>query len=214
MELDEFKVFYQAQFEQVADKSGSDLETMLRKRSRSAIERILRNMLWEVIFALVIVLVLSFLMAVWSSTIFRWAGLGLVVISVVQVVAFTWQYRRLTARLNQATGSVRNYIQEVAAIVDRFVSAYYRYCMSAIPLGAIIGAILGIYMGTTNDRSDPAFSVLPEHPGLPFLVISLVLALGTVLATYFMLRWYIHRLYGRYLDELKNCLSELNSQAN
>ena len=213
MELDEFKILYQAQFEQVPDKSGLDLETMLQKRSHSAIERILRNMLWEVSGTLLIMFVLAFLMAVWSSTIFRWIGLGLVVVSVVQVVAITRQYHQLTARLNQATGSVRKYLQELVAIISRFVKAYYRYSMRSIPVSTLLGAVLGGYMGITDDRTDPAFVAFPEHPGTFFLVVSLVLAVSAVVGTYLLLKWYIHLLYGRYLDELKQCLNELGSEA-
>ena len=210
MELDEFKAFYQAQFEQVPEKSGPDLETMLQQRSHSAIERILRNMLWEVYGALVIMLVLAFLMAIWSSAIFRWVGLGLGIISVVQVVAFTWQYRRITARFNQATGSVRTYLQEIVAIISRFVKTYYHYCTGSIPVIFLLGAALGYYMGGTEDRTDPAFAALPEHPGIPFLISSIVLAIASVIGSYFLLKWYIHRLYGRYLDELNQCLSDLS----
>ncbi|GAB2543220.1 hypothetical protein [Spirosoma aerophilum] len=213
MELDEFKAFYQAQFEHVPDKSGGDLEAMLQKRSHSAIERILRNMLWEVSGSLLIMLVLAVLMVIWSSAIFRWVGLGLVLISLVQVVAFSRQYRQLTARLNRASGSVRTYLEELVAIISRFVQTYYRYCMRSIPVSVLLGGALGVYMGITDDRSDPAVAALPEHPGIGFLVISIVLAISTVIGVYVLLKWYIHHMYGRYLDELRHCLSELSDQA-
>jgi hypothetical protein len=212
MELDEFKALYQAQFEQVPDKPGADFDMMLQKRSHSAVERVLRNMLWEVSGSLLIMLVLAFLMVVWSSTIFRWVGLGLVMVSLVQVVAFTWQYRQLTARLNQATGSVRTYLQELVAILSRFVKTYYRYCMRSIPVSVLLGAALGVYTGMTDDRSDPVVAVLPAHPGIGFLVISVVVAIGTVIGIYFGLKWYIHHAYGRYLDELNLCVNALNDQ--
>ncbi|SOD98443.1 hypothetical protein [Spirosoma fluviale] len=214
MELDEFKAFYQAQFEQVPEKSGPDLEAMLQQRFHSAIERIMRNMLWEVSSALLMMLVLAVLMAIWSSTIFRWVGLGLVVVSIVQVVAFIWQYRQLATRLDQATGSVRNYLQELVDIISRFVKTYYRYCMRSIPVSALVGGALGVYMGITDDRTDPAVAALPAHPGILFLVISLALAISTIIGVYYLLKWYINHAYGRYLNELNHCLSELGHPVN
>jgi hypothetical protein len=205
MELDDFKLAYQTHFEQVPDKSGADLDGMLQQRSHTAIERIMRNLLWEVGASLVILVVLSLIMATWSSTIFRWVGAGLVLISLIQVVLFTGQYRQLKARLNQATGSVHHHLREMVAIISRFVRIYYRYCLSSIPLGALLGG----YIGATADTSDPAFAALPEKPTMVFTVLSLVLAVAAVIGTYFMLKWYIHRLYGRYLNELNQCLIDL-----
>lgn len=209
MELDEFKAFYQSRFEQVSDKSGADLEGILRRRSSSAVERILRNLLWEVGAALVIVLVLAFVMATWSSNIFRWVGVGLVILSLVQVVAFSWQYQHLKAQLNRATGSVHHYLQDIVAIVSRFVEIYYRYCMRLIPVAMVLGGLLGGYVGVTDDRTDPALAALPEHPSIVFLLGSLVFAVASLIGTYFILKWYIQRLYGRYLDELNACLRDL-----
>ncbi|MGM9508992.1 hypothetical protein ACS5NO_14750 [Larkinella sp. GY13] len=205
MELDEFKAIYQAHFELIPDKSGPALEEMLRKRSHTAIERILRNLLWEVGAALVIMLVLAFVMVIWSSTIFRWVGGGLLVLSVAQVVGFTWQSRQLSNRLNWPPGSVRQNLQEMEAMISRFVRIYYRYCMGSIPVGLLLGGFIGI----TGDQTDPAFSALPENPGILFAVLCLLLSVALVIGTYFMLKWYIYQLYGRYLDELKACITQL-----
>ncbi|MVM37592.1 hypothetical protein GO730_08195 [Spirosoma sp. HMF3257] len=210
MELDDFKALYQSRFEQVPDKSRADLEEMLRKRSYTAIERILQNLLWEVGASLVIMLVLAIVMATWSSNVFRWLGVGLVILSIIQVVAFTWQYRQLKTRLNEASGSVRHYLQDIVEVIDRFVRIYYRYCMISVPVAMILGGVVGFYVGVTNDRRDPAFSALPENPTVLFTVASIIVAIAFVIGTYFMLKWYIHRLYGQYLEDLKLCLRELN----
>jgi hypothetical protein len=205
MELDDFKAFYQAHFELVPNKSGPVLEEMLRKRSHTAIERILRNLLWEVGAALFIMLVLAVVMVSWPSTIFRWVGGSLVIVSVVQVVLFIGQYRQLRDRLNCPPGSVRHYLQEMEAIISRFVRIYYRFCMGSIPVGLLLGG----FIGATEDASDPAFSALPEKPTIFFTVVCLLLSIGLVMGTYFMLKWYIHQLYGRYLDELRACIAQL-----
>ncbi|QDK77575.1 hypothetical protein EXU85_02780 [Spirosoma sp. KCTC 42546] len=210
MELDEFKALYQAHFELVPDKSGTALEEMLRKRSYTAIERILRNLLWEVGAALVILLVLAFVMVTWSSTVFRWVGGFLVMLSVIQVVAFIRQYRQLSARLNWSPGTVKQYLQEMEAIVSRFVRVYYRYCMRSIPVAMVVGGLFGGYVGVTDNRTDPAFSALPERPTILFVVMWLVFSVLLVIGTYFMLKWYIQRLYGQYLDELKACITQLD----
>ncbi|QDK79509.1 hypothetical protein EXU85_13205 [Spirosoma sp. KCTC 42546] len=214
MELDEFKALYQSRFEQVPQKSGADLEDMLRRRSSSAVERILRNLLWEVGAAFVIVLGLAFVMATWSSNIFRWLGLGVVLLSLVQVIAFSWQYQQLKAQLSRATGSVRHHLQDTVGIVSRFVRLYYRYCMRLIPVGMVVGGLLGGYAGVTGNTTDPALAALPENSGLVFLLGSLVLAVALAIGTYFMLTWYIQRLYGRYLDELNACLRDLTELAS
>ncbi|QHW00399.1 hypothetical protein [Spirosoma endbachense] len=209
MELDEFKAFYQAHFELVPDKSGPDLEEMLRTRSHTAIERILRNLLLEVGSALVFMLVLTFVMVTWSSTVFRWVGGCLVILGIIQMVTFIRQYRQLRNQLNWSLGSVKQYLVAMEAIISRFVQLYFRYCMRSIPVGMVIGGMLGAYVGVTGDTSDPAFSALPEHPGVGFLITSLVLSVLSIIGTYFMLKWYIQRLYGQYLDELKACITQL-----
>lgn len=209
MELDEFKALYQARFDQVPQKTGPDLEEILRQRSHTAIERIARNLLLEVGYALVIVLVLAFFMVTSSSTIFRWVSIGLVFLSIIQVVTFIWQYRQLSTRLYRPAESVRDHLLEMVAIVNRFVTIYYRCCMVMIPISAVLGG----YIGFTADRTDPAFAALPEKPTIVFALVSVILAIAGIVGVYFMLKWYIHRLYGRYLDELNGCLRDLNELA-
>ncbi|GAA4406505.1 hypothetical protein GCM10023187_26020 [Nibrella viscosa] len=206
MELDDFKTLYQARFAQLPGKSDNDLTALLQKRSRTAVERIQYHLLWEIGIAIALALVLAVVLLTGTSTTLRWLGGFGLLICLVQVVSFGFQYRQLSRRLQPPAGSVKAHLTEIADLVRRFAGLYYRYTLISLPISFVFGGLIG----ATADDTDPAVSLVPAHMSLWQLGLLLLAAAGLMLGMVYFLKWYIHRLYGRYLTELERCLDELN----
>lgn len=206
MELDDFKALYQARFEHLPDKSGQDLTALLQKRSYTAIERILHHLLWEIGMALGMALVLTLVLATNQSSSVRWLGLIVLLAYVIQAISFIGQYRQLKARLQLPVMSVREHVGGVLMMVKRFVRLYIRYTLISIPISMVLGGIIG----ATADDTDPAVSLFPEHPTLLMYGLVVVSFIAVIPGIYYGLKWYIYRLYGRYISELEHYVRELD----
>jgi hypothetical protein len=68
---------------------------------------------------------------------------------------------------------------------------------------------LGFYEGKTD--SIPQLNKVINHIHTPFLVIglSLVYLIVVTMGAVYFTKWYLKKLYGNYLDELKDTLQEL-----
>lgn len=210
MELDSFKALYQAHFDQLPQQSEEELTRLLHQRSATAIERVLQNLLREIGLGLANVLIITFYMLFWPSVVIRGLGLAGILLGLIQVGAFGIQYRQLNKRLTGPIGSVRQHLSDTIGLISRFMRLYYQYCLVSIP----VSVAFGVYVGLSAETADPTLSGLFQQPTVVKVLLVLLLCGLIVVGTYWLLHWYIDRLYGRYLAKLKGCLQDLDEVAS
>jgi predicted membrane chloride channel (bestrophin family) len=80
--------------------------------------------------------------------------------------------------------------------------------MALIPICLIYSFALGYY----DEQYQPSTNSTTSNSVEPYIVIAITLAYitGFTLFIYYFTKWYLRKLYGKHLDNLKNLLDELN----
>lgn len=210
MELDEFSQLFNQQFDQfLNEKSAEELLLPLRERSGTALDRIMRNLLLEVILGVLALLFMGFIAYQFDSITIHWLSSIIWLLGIVQLIAFTWQYRQLQRMIEPAVTNLRTHLQQQIRVVERFIKTYLAFCFWTVPICFFLGAYLG-YTLAANDLNDPALRPLDEiHLSFAGLSIVLVSILGLVIGLFVGIKAYVRWLYGRHLEQLKSCLFEL-----
>lgn len=211
MELDELKSKLRQRMEAHGPEVGTAaLGQLLLRRKATAIEKVQLQMLLESVFAVAMVLVFGgALFFVPSPILWVAGGLG-VLFTVVQLGYFWVEYRRL-GRLAHAEGNLRDNLERCIYVLEGFLKLYFRATMWSMPFAFVLGGFAGANLGYRGIE-DP---LIPINDGDNFWVsfgLSLFVCVLLVLGTYFGLKWYLRRFYGRHLAELRACLKELETE--
>ncbi|OIN58115.1 hypothetical protein [Arsenicibacter rosenii] len=211
MELDEFSALFNARFEESpAQKSLDDITRKIKNRSGTALDRILRNLLLEIGVAFACIIGMSIIAYRIPSITLHWLAGAVWVLSIVQIIAFSWQYRQLKATALPVVVDLRSHLQQQIQVIERFVKIYLAFCLISIPVGFVLGGILGYTIASQN-RQDPFLNPIDKlHPGPWGLLIVLIGVIGFLAGIVHFFKFYIRWLYGRHLDLLKSCLTELD----
>jgi len=177
-----------------------ELEQRARKRSKSTIDKVLRNAGLEMLFTVVFGVAVLFLPDL-SDALF-W---GLVIGNLVAIPLAFHIYKRLYDRIrtiNQAT--LRGALEEKIDILRGFIRKLEWLTYILLPIGFILGLGASVF-----EASDPF--ILSEALE-KLLLASLIAAPLIILTIWFFKKKYIYWLYGKHLAELEKLYEGLNEQ--
>ncbi|MCC6411177.1 MAG: hypothetical protein IT270_05940 [Saprospiraceae bacterium] len=218
MELDELKAQLRKKMDQDAsgEKSVSELTLMLHKSSANAVERIRRNMLYEILFGVVLSAVCAVLALRLQSDLLQFLGAFMLLLLGLQTPVFIVQGNKLKAVAGEATQNLRDTLKNQIFLVDAFIKLYLRYANWLIPSAALFGGFVGFIYGS-NQPNDPALApldrLLENAPVLGGLAVA-VFAVLIIWGSYKYVRWAVWYSYGRHLEKLKLCLAELEGKGD
>jgi hypothetical protein len=211
MELEEFRDYFKKKAGAGELKTARELESIIHKKTTSTIQRVTRNMSLELAFAMLIclgaIVLLSFIK---GSDILRYMSFMLGAITLLQVIFFIPVYKNIELVMRDYNGNVKRWLENLIQLLDQFINTYVRLMTWLIPLAAIFGGIIGFRAGKSG-KSDP---VVPAFLDNPSIVTGIIIIIGCTLlfiGTFYYMRWSIRFLYGKYLEELRKSLRELDS---
>lgn len=213
MELDDMKLQLRNRIESSgSEKSAAELMQLFQKQTESAVEKILRSMLYETAFGVVMIIGLGITAWFLSSWSVRFLALVILLIMAIQVPAFYLQSRRLKA-IAIGQGNLRETLKSLVFIVGEFIRLYLKYTSWLIPAAAVLGGVVGFTVGKSGIE-DPALkpldALLESHPvwgGIATVAFAALVIWGS----YRYVRWAIWWSYGRYHEALQQYLKELES---
>lgn len=203
MELDNLKTIWKEQELPAGDDQvyAEMLAQLIRERSRGPIERMQRNLRIEGVLMLVTyiptVMMYFFLFHGQLSAI----GLMMAVILVYFLVYF-YQKNRLLKKMRCVTCEVRSNMARQVSMLGKYIRFYLWSAMAVKVVALVIAYWVLEYseMQVRHLQSPHWFKPL-------YLVIFLV---PFMLGSYFLNRWYVHKLYGRHVKKLTELLREMD----
>ncbi len=186
---------------QTSQVSSSQILSLLKGKTQSALSKIRRSVLFEVgslLVATVIFLLLIIKHHLPSQTLLI---VGLVVLVVLSGLYLYKKYSELKKIENQGLPLTES-LRLLTSTLDKYLRVYFLGNMLITPIAVAVGFFYGYSLHATSD------AWLDEINWLVWLIACFTICLLTVLMYPFM-KWYIHKLYGSYLEELKSYLSEL-----
>lgn len=204
MELDEFKQrSKEKEPKEIILHSASDLEGYIHKRTRSAISNIKRNILFELVACLVFIAVAVWVWFYYPVAYVRAFALLCIALCCLLLIYLGALYKKISL-YEQAAPAVKDRLHQVISIIEQFTKAYFQFTMITLPIAFIFGLITGFLniKGGTGIRNFNWQKAILFYTGW-FIFWSVIM--------YFFSRWYIKKLYGNYLQQLKEQLKDIEN---
>jgi hypothetical protein len=208
MELDELKTQLKNKLaSEHASLADRDIGEMLNKKATSITDNLKRSLRYEIGCSILVLIGFIIFSITTRYQSFRIYFGVFSVVTVVFIVILFYLLRR-TSQLSAATLSVKNSLQTMVSLLEEFMKRYFQFTMALIPICVVFAYILGYTEKAripavdhfSSSRFDMAWKVIA------FLVIYLA-ALGV--GVYYFTKWYLKKLYGNYVSQLKDCIIEL-----
>jgi|688.fasta_scaffold91781_3 hypothetical protein len=210
MELDELKKSLNKKFE--TDhllRSEEDFAILLQQKANSVISKIRRSLRFEIISCIVMLLIFA---TIGFTT--KYNSLRIYFISFTVVfIPFTYVFIYLMKKTNQVNNDtpVRAHLQSIVTLLEEFVKRYFQFIMVLIPVCCIFSSILGYTEKQPIKEIDSFISAY--HPKAWIIITgALVYIIGLAVGLYYFTKWHLRKLYGKYIIQLKACISELGEE--
>ena len=202
MELEELKSIWKNSEPVFQPKDEKEIATMLKGRSISIIDKLKRNVWFELIMTIVAAVgLLVYALSLPAGGI-KWISISLI----LMCLAFTFVYVKkiiLLNRFNPANETIRENLVSLIDNLTSYVKFYKRSYTILYPVYFCLGLLFaGI------ERGAEAFFESLMRPRSILLLTAL-----SGLLYFFCTKvadWYLKKLYGNHLEKLKNLLSDIH----
>jgi Ca2+/Na+ antiporter len=204
MELDEFKQrFKEKEPEESAWHSVDELGGYVRKRTHSIINNIKRNILFELVACFIFIAAALWVWFSYPVSYVRAFSLLTISLCCFLLIYLVVLYKKIGI-YEQATPAVKNSLQQVIDILEQFTRTYFQFTMITLPIAFIFGLITG-FLNVNGNSGIKNFNwqkAILFYTGW-FIFWSAMM--------YFFSKWYIKKLYGNYLQQLKEQLKDIEN---
>jgi MFS family permease len=211
MDLDELKQHLKNQEVTTTqqEKSAEALSLLLKNNQQSPINKIKRSLVFEIVCTALILIPCFYVVLftkIWSLRVYFLVLLVICIYLGIHLVLFL----RKINRLNNTVLPVKKNIEQVYARTKNYVKRSFQVTMGMLPVFFVLAFSLGFYEGKTGDVAQ--YDKLVQHFTSLNQIVILTLAyiILTSIGMYYFTKWYLKKLYGKYLEELKLLLEELN----
>lgn len=201
MELDEFKQTYQRFGNTFHHKSKDTLQKILHNQVDSVAEKIKSSLKLEIGFVLFFSLFVVYVLVTFHGTYIRLLALLILGFSLL----FAGYLLNLSNKLKAyyaASNSIKDNLKQLILIINRFIRLYFQFTMAFVPVACILVPVIII-----ADEGNAPISVTLSN-----ILIYCTASLAWCILMYFFTRWYVQSLYGKYLQHLRNHLTELENK--
>jgi hypothetical protein len=211
MELDELKNQLKNKLaSDHAGRSDGDIASLLNRRTGSIIDRLKRNLKIEILFSILFLLIFCYFgFFGWNQPLRIYFSVFTVLCAPFILVLF--YLLRRTTRLTGTALPVKKNLQEIVKLTEEFVKRYFLFTMALLPICFILSLLL-VYndSNTISQIEKKATDFFTEKGrGIVWLAVYFVI-LSTV--AYYFTKWYLRKMYGKYINQLKECIRELSDE--
>ncbi len=207
MELDQLKQMWG---EIATDKnvsSDEEIQAMLRKKSKSPIAKMKRNLFIEMIVVVVLYGVTI------ADYFIRYKGAMLSIAWIMLAAFFLYMFyyirkRKLLYEMECISCEVKSNLQLQLRTLVKYIRLY-------LIIGTLLFPVIMIIMSVVLFFYSVEMQELPKQtPFLPFLAVVSIIALLLTIPLYFLNKWYVRKLYGQHADKLKAIVNEMSEEEN
>lgn len=197
MELDELKKELNFKISSQHEVSAVDISSMLRNDTLSVIQKIQRSLRLEILISILFVAVCAYMVLFENAWIYNiyfslFGLIGLVFIVVLLIL--------LKKTRNISISPVKENIESVVLVIEQYAKRYLQFTVVLLPF------CFGLSLWLSYNDSE---RILKPMDLKSLIYISLtMLASGT--GVYFFTKWYLKKLYGDYILQLKGLLIEFD----
>lgn len=204
MELDEFKQrIKEKEIEAAPLRSAHELAGYIHGRAASTIKKIKRNIRFELVACIIFIIASALLYVAYHISYVRAFALLSVFLCCFLLLYLSSLHKKISSYEKNAP-TVRVGLQQVIGIIEQFTRLYFQFTMITLPIIFIFGLITG-FLGL-NDKAVPVD--FNWQRSILFYTCWFIFWSAVM---YFFSRWYIKKLYGNYLQQLKEQLRDIEN---
>lgn len=208
MELDEFKGLLKHQME--TDhfyRSEADIAVLLTKKANSILGKIKKSLWFEIISCILITLLFGYLGFVSKYTSFH-IYFSVFTIVFIPFTIILFYLLKKTNQINSNNLSIKNNLQSIVLVLEEFMKRYFQFTMALIPICFVFAFILGYNEKQPIDSIDQI--LLKYKPSVTLIsILTLIYMIALTVGVYYFTKWYLKKLYGNYVEQLKVYINEL-----
>jgi hypothetical protein len=205
MELDQLKEMWSNVGSKQQGPSADALQALLHKKSKSPIAKMKRNLLMELLFIMVLYVgcvVYYFLHFTGGMLSLAWM---LIVIGVLYIFYYL-QKKKLLNQMECVSCEVKLNLKMQLQTLEKYVRFYLISGTIMFPVVFIATGMVGFFYAPDIARE----AALKSKDFLWIFTTALVVFAFVLTAPiYFLNKWYVRKLYGRHIQQLKNILQEM-----
>ncbi len=186
---------------QTSQVSSSQILSLLKGKTQSALSKIRRSLLFEVGSLLVVTVIFLLLIIEYHLPSQTFLIAGIIILVLMSGGYLYKKYFELKKIERQELPLVQS-LRLLTRTLDKYLRIYFWGNMLVTPISTAVGFFYGYSLHATSD------AWLSEINWLVWGAALFTVCLLSVLMYPFM-KWYIYKLYGSYLEELKSYLLEL-----
>ncbi|MES2003410.1 MAG: hypothetical protein V4450_02725 [Bacteroidota bacterium] len=209
MELDDFKA--QLKHKLANDHSGrsdADLAALLKGKTLSVVGKLKRSLWIEILCCVLIIFGFGYLGFFGKYHSFRIYFSVFTFVSIGFLVLLIYLLRK-TALLSATDQPVKSNLQTIVTTIEEFMKRYFQFTMALIPICFTFAFLLGYNepekIPEVDHYAKGLFSSATQV--IVFMVGYMVLL---SVGIYYFTKWYLKKLYGNYINQLKECIAELS----
>ena len=210
MELDDLKTLINQKLAtDHTNRSAEDIRDLLNHRTASVIDKLKRSLWIEIICCIIGILLFAGISIMGHYRSLR------IYFSVFTILAMVFlgivvHLLRKTEKLSASALPVKSNLQTIVLLIQEFSKRYFQFTMALLPVCFTFSLVLGY---TDHEKINiPQLDKLVLFylgSGWKIIVFVIVYLAGLSVALYYFTRWYLRKLYSRYIDQLKDCIAEL-----
>ena len=199
MELDELKKELNLRIASQHEVSAVDISSMLKNDTLSVIYKIQRSLRLEIIVSMIFVMICFYMVFIENTWMYNvYFGLfGIVGLAFI-IVLLTL----LKKTKNLSVSPVKENIKTIVSIINEYTKRYLQFTIVLLPF--CFGLSLWL------SYNDPERILKPMDINSVAYISITMLAIGT--GVYLFTKWYLRKLYGNYLKQLKSMLQEFDEE--
>ena len=204
MELDDFKQRIHTKLSETgAIQSAHDLAGYIHARTSSTIKKIKRNIRFELMACTLFIAASIWMYAAYHVSYVRVFAFLSIVLSCLLLVYLVSLHKKISSYEKNAP-AVRLALREIVEILERFTRLYFQFTMITLPIAFIFGLITGFL------RLNGATPIMNFNWQRSIIFYAAWFIFWSVMMYYFS-KWYIKKLYGNYLQQLKEQLRDIEN---
>ncbi|HEY1019461.1 MAG TPA: hypothetical protein VGE25_10700 [Sediminibacterium sp.] len=211
MELDELKSLLNQKLTTAhSGRSSDDIAHLLTRKTSSVIDKLKRSLWIEIISCIVIILGFGYIGIAGSYRSLRIYFSVFAILAIVFLFIVIYLLRK-TQALSATSLPVKSNLQMIVSIIEAFMKRYFQFTIGLIPVCVIFSFLLGYNEPMSIPEVDKVTSSLFTHLWQMLLFLGLYIVALSI-GIYYFAKWYLRKLYGRYVAQLKECIAELEEQ--
>ncbi len=211
MELDDLKgLINQKLIEGSLDKTEHNFANLLKGKANSVVSKIKKSLWFEIACSFLVVLL--FLGIAFSSSYHSlkiYFGLFGAVF-----IPFTYILFYLLKKVNEFEHSVlpiKGNLQQLIKMLEDFTRRYFQFNMALLPICFLLAFYLGL-----NEKEPVAIldnlSIKLKVTKSLYIGFIVGYSIAVIVGLVYFTKWYIRKLYGKYIEQLKSLLAELKEE--